>query len=208
MHPYRTTRWLAHVNGDKVYDFRHKDEVLEYFKGGRGIGSLFSYLSTLIFRRDDWNRVPFQPQWNGTIYAHAFKIWAMLKAGGKLTYLYAPLVYNRNGNDTFMMEGALRRFRYDLDSYVLMANETYADDPELRRAFLGVARKSIWELAVKMRILAHNAPAWSEINPRLIECGFSRWQINLWTGLAFAHVLTAIPFNILHRIRLRRGVEC
>lgn len=206
MRPYGTTRWLENMKADRVYDFNRREDVLDYFRDGRGIGSLFSYLSALVFKREAWAQVPFRPVWDGTIYGHVFKIMAMLKAGGKLAYLFEPLVYNRNGNDTFMAEGALRRFRYDLDAYVLAANETYGDDSELRREFLRVAARSIWELAVKMRILAHDSKEWPMIDLKLIECGFTNQQITFWKWLGTAHLVTALPFMVLSAIRKLRGI--
>ena len=123
------------------WNFSDERSLLEYLHAARGLVALFSYLSVLIFRRSLWDAGGDAARRYGTCYAHAFRLWSGLAAGGSLEFLALPVVMCRMGTDNFSQRGIFRRFMLDFDGYLGIADSVFQGRVEVRQAFLGAVQR-------------------------------------------------------------------
>lgn len=124
----------------RLFSFRDRAQQLSYLSRVDSFIGLFSFLSTIAFKRAAWLAAADYPQSIGTAYSHVYKLMDILaRQGGSLLYVPQATVMARLGNDSFLqsLEGStFRRWQLDFIGYGKMAKEFYPDDVELQRAFL------------------------------------------------------------------------
>jgi abequosyltransferase len=130
--------WLAESEPDQEFDFSSKTEVVRYFNACRRLGGIFSYLSSIVVKRESWIGFPCEEKFVGTLYSHVYILLSMVMNGCKLFYFKEPLVVSRAGNDSFLTDW-IRRGLIDLHGYQQLG-EALISDVEVRRAFWGVMR--------------------------------------------------------------------
>ena len=108
--------WLAENESDQVFDFSSPLEISRYFIACRRLGGIFSYLSSIIVRRQSWDRFPCDERFIGTLYSHVYILLSLVMSGCTLTYIKEPLVLSRSGNDSFLTDW-IRRGLIDLKGY-------------------------------------------------------------------------------------------
>ncbi len=129
--PVAVDRFLGAPDGE-TFDCSRPGELERYFASANFIGSLFSYISSIVVRRAAWNAQPDRPEFIGSAYVHAARIFDILKSGGRLRYAGQPLILNRQGNDSFEATlGYGRRRKIDFN-YVPIARAVFADRPAAR----------------------------------------------------------------------------
>jgi abequosyltransferase len=201
--PVRDRRWLDSSIGDRRFDFRNKEEILQYFQASRSIGALFSYVSSIIVRREAWEQAKHSERARGTNYEHVYRIFSFLLAAGSHQYIEESLVSCRGQNDSFMSDsdrGLARRFVIDIDGYHRIGNLLFAD-PELRKAFLAVMRQEHhWTTWIRLAVRVPESSVWEGIRAKLIDFGYSPWQLGLVDVLRRVENLTQI-FQFVRRLR-------
>lgn len=138
--PFSKDRILA-CDSAARWDFSDERALLEYLRAARGLVALFSYLSVLIFRRSLWKAGGDVTRYYGTCYAHAYRLWSGLAAGGDLAFLALHIVKCRMGTDNFSQRGIFRRFMLDFDGYLGIADTVFQGRVEVRRAFLEAVQR-------------------------------------------------------------------
>lgn len=128
--------WLKDAEETQKFDFSLKSEVIRYFDSCERLGGLFSYLSSIIVKRESWNRHPCDEKFIGTLYSHAYVLISLLMSGGNLVYVKRPLVISRAGNDSFLTDW-ISRGMIDLQGYAELGKALIADE---------VTRKSFWDV--------------------------------------------------------------
>jgi len=86
--------------GDRFFDFS-RQPLRDYFAVSTTLCALFSYLSSIVFRRDVWMRDTFKERLVGSAYAHADILLRQLEHGGSLLASSAAVIRCRCGNDSF-----------------------------------------------------------------------------------------------------------
>ncbi|EBU1703925.1 glycosyltransferase, partial [Salmonella enterica] len=66
--PHR--RWLN--GGSRLFSFSNEADLIEYFSKCNSVGGLFSYLSSIIVKRNKWSDVILDESYIGTAYAHVY----------------------------------------------------------------------------------------------------------------------------------------
>ena len=130
--------WLNENAPDQEFDFSSKKEIIKYFNACRGLGGAFSFISSLIVKRESWARFPCEEKFIGMLFSHVSVVLSMVMSGCKLSYIKEPLVVCRSGNDSFFTDG-VQRGLIDLRGYRQLGEELI-HDLEVRRAFWGVMR--------------------------------------------------------------------
>lgn len=130
--------WLDETESDQDFNFSSKAEVIRYFNACRRLGGIFSYLSSIIVKRESWVRFPCEENFIGTLYAHVYILLSMVMNGCTLSYVKEPLIVSRAGNDSFLTDW-VRRGLIDLRGYHQLG-EVLIPDAEVRGAFWGVMR--------------------------------------------------------------------
>jgi len=156
--------WLPRIDVDKSFRLDDKKEFLHYLGESQSIGALFSYLSSIIFKRANWERYPLKAGYIGTAYSHAYRLLSFIKEPCVLTYIRDPLILCRGQNDSFESEGIVRRVMLDIDGYKLLAGDFFSDDAELKSAFLQVLKRERPPLSTLTFVrLRTDAPTWRKL---------------------------------------------
>ncbi|CFQ32131.1 glycosyltransferase family 2 protein [Yersinia bercovieri] len=123
---------------DKIYKVGVKEELIDYLNSSVSIGAIFSYLSSIIVKRELWKRVCFDVSFINSGYSHTFFLLDIMRIGCTLQYINKPLVNTRLGNDFFSQDGLVNRVEIDLKGYVSLAEYFYSDNYDIKKAFLNV----------------------------------------------------------------------
>jgi abequosyltransferase len=102
--------------GIRFFDFS-KIPLADYLEQCNSIAGVFSYLSSIVFRRRSWNEVSNIDRLVGTAYAHADILIRHLAGGGTLLASTEVIVNCRCGNDSFSDGNKGKRLSLDFDGY-------------------------------------------------------------------------------------------
>ena len=128
--------WLDKGETDQEFDFSSNDEIFRYFCACRSLGGLFSYLSSIVVKRESWNKFPCKNEFIDTLYSHVYVLLNIVMNGGTLFYTKLPLIVCRSSNDSFFKDG-VQRGLIDFLGYHQLGKDLITD-VKLRRAFWNV----------------------------------------------------------------------
>lgn len=179
LRPIRDRRYLSSFIGDRVFDFSNKKELLEYLNNSASIGALFSYLSSIIFRRANWNEQIFDKDLMNTAYSHVFMLFSFCNQRCKLKYIKNSLVFCRGDNDSFMDSGIVARFLLDFNGYLLLADKLFIDG-EVRKAFLKVmTREHSYLEIIKIKYIYNKTGLSNKVDNILLRFGYKQKMLAL-----------------------------
>lgn len=180
MRPIRSTRYMSSHRQTDIFDFSDRTQFITYLSLATSNNALFCYMSNLVFRREGWLAVGYNPRFDRTGYAHVYTLFSSVKSRGVVKYVSTPLVWNRGDNDSFSSQGLEKRYLLDFDGYLLLADQLFGDDPIRRKAFLHVmTREHPWYRLAKLRASMESDKQWEKISGRLSAFGYSRWAMFL-----------------------------
>mgnify|MGYP000609158432 CR=1 FL=1 len=110
-------RWVDASQHLGVFDTSVPGQLESYLKASSSLGAIFSYLSCIVVRRVCWDASKTNFGLVGSGYIHADKLLKVLFDNVVLTYISAPLVLSRGGNDSFAKKDLLARIALDYDFY-------------------------------------------------------------------------------------------
>ena len=105
MKPIRNRYWLDMNISSEIFNLTNPTDFKNYVENSKSIGALFSYLSSIVFRKEKWQAVNFDPVFLGTAYSHVYMLLSFIKTGCSLKYISDHLVLCRGDNDSFMDVG-------------------------------------------------------------------------------------------------------
>lgn len=161
-------KWLK-VNGEanKVYDLSNRKDLIKYLDSCYSIGALFSYLSSLIFKREIWCSINFDKSYIGTAYSHVYMLMSFLKNKCQLRYIEENIVYCLIGNDSFSNDGAISRLMLDVNGYLKIYNDFFYNDEIIYNKALQILEKRIgYKKVIKVSMLC-NSVEWIELKNKL-----------------------------------------
>lgn len=205
--PVRNSPWLSKEAKDNIFNLSTKVELINYFNKSQSIGALFSYMSSIIVRRDKWNGAAYDERFTGSNFAHVFRLFSILQNGGTLKYIRDPLILCRGNNDSFLERGLFNRYLIDIDGYLLLAVQLFSDDA-VRRSFLAVVQRTHkWYKFAELKNLAPDVASWNVLERKLIAYGYPRAQllfIRLMTSSRFIYWVARFFWKIPKTIMLLR----
>ena len=171
----RQQRWLPRQYADRCFDLSNNAGLNYYFKAANTLGSVFSYISTIIFNRERWIGVEVGEEYYGTNYAHVYRLLSMLRKGGKIKYIDIPLVLCRLNNDSFSDKGLVHRYMIDFQGYSRIATGLFSNEQAELRKFLAVVRKEHrWYRLLVLRSHMRSEHEWLAIYELLESFGYER----------------------------------
>ncbi|NDC83221.1 glycosyltransferase family 2 protein [bacterium] len=122
-----------------IFDFRLPESRTAYFRQVSELGGLFSYISSIVIKRELWQTQVIDPQFMGTAYSHVYMILKGLLCSSHSLLFLSPEVpiKARLGNDSFFQTNC-QRLMLDIDGYLLLA--TALIPAEERSAFYSPLR--------------------------------------------------------------------
>jgi abequosyltransferase len=142
LQPRLRRRWLHTLDEPRTFSLSDDASLLHYLTQVRSLAGLFSYMSSIVVKRDSWDAIePDATLWN-TNYAHVWRLLSLLRQPGR-TLLAAPdpLVLCRGDNDSFAQQGRIRRFLIDAEGYRQIGERLFSMRPDLHGAFCATFRR-------------------------------------------------------------------
>jgi O-antigen biosynthesis alpha-1,3-abequosyltransferase len=202
LRPVRQRPWLGPTSRDQVFRFARSADFVTYFAEARSLGALFSYISSIVVRRDKWMAVTHAEELDGCHYAHAFRLFSLLRANGSLKYIRAPLVLCRGDNDSFAESGMLARIALDLDGFTALAARLFDERPVLDALKAVMRREHPWYDLAGLRSRTRDARTWNELERKLRAYGYSPGQLYVVNAVARSSLI--LPMARWLRQTLRR----
>ena len=152
---------------DREFDFSVSEELKEYLYLATGLGSIFSFMSSIIVSKTEWNSIKIDDTFIGTNYSHVFRLFDIALSGGRIKYIKKPMIYARLFNDSFMSNGIGNRFLIDLDGYKLVIYKFF-DKMEAGNLIKSIMRKEhTWYQLLSLRSRVTHKE-WSDLHQRFI----------------------------------------
>ena len=207
MKPYKELSWLNKNTEDRVFNLHDKNEFIEYCNRANSIGALFSYWSSIILRRQEWNKTGYHDDFDATAYALASSLLSLIKQNCRLKYIKNPLVLWRNDNESFQNAGGLvKRFLLDFDGYLQLADKYLSDDRKIRDRFLKVmTREHPWYTIINVTSFIDNAADWRQFRSKLLKFGYNPLMIDFCYFLGKNKNLISIAVKMKRKI-VRSGI--
>lgn len=140
--------------------FEHREEVTRFESVEEtflNIGEYFGFLTGHIFRRSAWVDASrqFDPSPFFNAYVHVYLFGRALQQSPGWCYLDKTLIAYRNGNDSFLADGRIRRMEIDMNGYRRIAEALFgAHSPTTHRFIRKICRihiySWIWQLHQNM----------------------------------------------------------
>lgn len=166
-----------YVEKNWKFEFRNIRDWDIYFNSCVALGAVFSYLSAIIFDKDEWDKVVVDDSYVGTAYIHVYVLLSMLimSQNSSLRVLPNALVKTRFGNDSFSSND-YNRLMIDFVGYEKLAD--LFEDDILKDDFLDIVRRENKTVAGRL-ILKANKKQINELTRRMTRIGYPKEYINL-----------------------------
>lgn len=115
--------------GDKSYRV-DKNNLSEYILNAPSIGAIFSYISSIIFKKKSWDisiKSLEKKYFIGTMYVHSAILLNILKTNGYMLYLHQIIVITKRDNDSFLLDGYLNRINVDYN-YLTIVKKLFGEE--------------------------------------------------------------------------------
>lgn len=175
MRPIRDRFWLSRRVKDRVFNLHEKKELVEYCDKANSLGALFSFWSSIILSRQEWNKAGYNYDFDGTAYASASVLLSFIKRKCRLKYIRSSLVFWRNDNESFQDAGGLvKRFLLDFNGYLQLADEYLSDDRKARDSFLKVmTREHPWYTIINVSSFIETPEEWMRFRAKLLKFNYT-----------------------------------
>lgn len=175
MQPIRERFWLTSKVKDRVYNLHEKGAFIEYCDNADSIGALFSYMSSIVLRREEWIKTGYDFDFDLSAYALASTLFSFTKRRCRLKYIKSPLVFWRNDNQSFQNEGGLvKRFLLDFNGYLKLADKYLSGDRKVKESFLRVMRREHpWYTIIHAASFIDSPGSWDQFKGKMRRFGYS-----------------------------------
>ncbi len=176
---HKSPNWLTGDNNSQVYDFNNINELNNYILKSQSIGSLFSYMSTVIFKKDKWDNIPIKTHYMTSNYQHVWRVFQILKEkNSSFYYTDKQLVLFRGDNDSFKRNGYPARIYLDFDGYKEIINY-YFNNKKIINSFKKLMRKEHkFYYLIRLRSELKVKLDWSICKKKLVYYNYPMIQIN------------------------------
>jgi len=177
--PVGVRYFLDETEQDRVYDLGNMIDLHDYLDKSANIAAVFSYMSSIVFVRDKWNKIPNDHIFIGSSYHHVYKLLSFLDQSCTLKYIRDPIVICRLGNDSFTGNSLAKRALLDINGYTLIMQKFFSEPVQINKKFRELLRKDFTAThlhsvrrMIGLKIYSDKAD-WITLRDRLYEfCGF------------------------------------
>lgn len=126
MRPQRRHPILDAPDGS-IFDLGNPLERKDYFERGRTTTAFFSFMSSLIVRKETWDRPEMDDAFAGSCWDHVARMFRLIPGGLKVKYLSESFLFKRDDNDSFSGGGIARRVGIAIDGYHRLAETFFGE---------------------------------------------------------------------------------
>ena len=125
---------LLTLDQDAAFDLADPAARRDYCARAFNSEAFFSFMSGLVVRREVWNRVPFNPDFDRSCWGHVARLFELIRQAEqqgwpfRLRYLERPLLRRRGDNDSFLERGIVHRYRIAVEGYHRLADTFFGHD--------------------------------------------------------------------------------
>jgi abequosyltransferase len=197
MMPFFYNSW-SNINVKSQFNFCDQTQFIKYLEQSNSLGAIYSYLSSIIFKKTIWDNIVYDNEFTGTAYSHAYKLLKFRSISSNLVYIPDHLVMCRHGNDHFMKDGIVKRFMLDIDGYLLLANKLFNKEPMIYYAFLNVmTREHKFSKLIFIKSKSSNNE-WLNIINKLEIFGYNK--LMLMSLIFFPNRILTIIYKVIYRL--------
>jgi abequosyltransferase len=130
---------------ERIFNLNNDADRRAYFSLANNSAAFFSFCSALIFRKSRWDPINIDDSFYTTCWAHAARIFGMMKDGLVIKYLPELLLLKRGENDSFMDNGLVHRCRISIAGYTKIA-DTYFEHNSIEAFHIRRTLRNEWPL--------------------------------------------------------------
>lgn len=202
MQPIRERLWLSTKVKDRIFNLHDENELIEYCNSANSIGALFSYMSSIVLRREDWIKTGYDYDFDKTAYALASSLFSFISRKCRLKYITNSLVLWRSDNESFQNAGGLaKRLLLDFDGYLQLADKYLSDNRKVRDSFLKVmTREHSWYTLIHGILFIDSPELWREFREKLFKFGYSSTMTEVYYYLGRHKSLVSLAVGMKRKI--------
>lgn len=157
MNEIKRTKIFKENVSAKIFHFGTDKKIEHYLNAINEFTGIFSYLSSIIVKKSQWDSIYLNKDFIGTAYAHSFILLSMLKKNITLKYINDYLVLNRGANDSFSSEGVVGRIKLDFDGFELLFSKVFDKNIGFKKYYIKLL-KNHYRYREVMIILINSSP--------------------------------------------------
>jgi abequosyltransferase len=108
---------ILEFTSDVGFDLGISADRRVYFQKALTTTAFFSYMSSLVVRRDRWEAAGADESFMGSCWGHVARIFRMIPDGLNVGFLPEDYLLNRGENDSFLESGRVNRIAIAVDGY-------------------------------------------------------------------------------------------
>lgn len=103
-------------------DFSNPASREAWFKSACTTEPFFSFMSSLLVRKDKWDSGKLDEKFVGSCWGHVARLFGLISTGLRVCYVAEVWLDMRGGNDSFLDKGVVNRFSLAIDGYHKIAD--------------------------------------------------------------------------------------
>ena len=116
------------------FDLHDPSQRMTYLRSSLATTALFSFMGSLVVRRETWIRGEFDESFYGSCWAHVARLLGVMKRRSLVVrYLPGPYLDKRDDNDSFSEKGIARRVAITVEGYNRLADLNFGRSSEEAR---------------------------------------------------------------------------
>lgn len=133
----------------REFCFDHKEDVTYYLQSSTMTASLFGYLSSMVFKRSTWDKLPLARYTLGSAYVQVFRaLDIVFHPHSRLAYIAKSIANNRRNNCNYKAEfGEIQRYLIDMRMFRVAIDEYFSSDLQIRNLFKKFVRGCFGRMA-------------------------------------------------------------
>jgi abequosyltransferase len=170
MHP-RQPHPILDAPDASVYDLGNPIERKEFFARGLTTTAFFSFMSSLVFRKEKWDCAKMDDSFVGSCWDHVARLFRLIPGGLSVKYLSGTYLLKRDDNDSFSERGIAYRVGIAIEGYHRLANSFFGPESAEARHIRRVLKNEyplLNLLYIKSRTSASHIPGDMEYLDELV----------------------------------------
>lgn len=119
---------ILKYTSDVEVDLGKSVDRLLFFSGALTTTAFFSYMSSLVVRKDRWESAGADESFMGSCWGHVARIFRMIPDGLNVGFLPEDYLLNRGDNDSFLETGLVNRIAIAVDGYHRLGEVFFGKD--------------------------------------------------------------------------------
>ena len=127
MHPIGE-HMIHRAPAGSVFQLSDPAQRKRYFRLAVTTPAFFSFMGSILVRRERWEAGTLDEEFVGSCWAHALRMLRLIPTGLTVKILGESLLLKRGDNDSFMDRGLVHRYAIAIDGYQRIARSVFGED--------------------------------------------------------------------------------